>query len=127
MLDFAIISEFDVTRRVGWDGTDDLASHIDTVVDLLRQSHEVKAIEADANLDTGRLRLMIRFHSSEVNRAAHLRAVVGVAIRAASGRHEGLLPEFEFSSAGADKGSWSALRGPTWSVRRFEIDSGDDQ
>ena len=127
MLDFAVISEFDVTRRVGWDGTDDLARHIDAVVELLRQSHEVNGIEADANLDTGILRLVIRFHSWEMNRAEHSRAVVGVAIRATSARHEGLLPELEFRSAGADKGSWSALKGATWSVRRFEIDSGDDQ
>jgi hypothetical protein len=125
--DFVVISEFDVVRRVGWDGTEDLAHHIDNVVDRLRQSSDVKGIEADADLDTGRLRMTIRFASWEMNRADHARAVVGVAIRAASARHQGLLPELEFSQPGADKGSWSALRGAMWRVRRFEIDSGDDR
>jgi hypothetical protein len=125
--DFDVVSEFDVNRRVGWDGTEDLAHHIDTVVDLLHQSDAVTGIEVDADLDTGRVRLAMSLTSWENNRAEHSRAIVGVAIRGARARHEGLLPELEISGAGADDAAWSGLRGPTWRLLRFELDSSDDR
>lgn len=125
MPDYMVTSEFDVTRRVGWDGTEDLAQHLDAVAERLRQSTDVTSIETDAHLDTGRVHLTIQFTSWEINRLEHSRAVLGVAIRGAGGRHEGLLHEVEFSGSGADKASWSPLRGATWTLRRFDLDSGD--
>ncbi|KAA3641086.1 MAG: hypothetical protein DWP92_01865 [Armatimonadetes bacterium] len=121
MTEYMIDGEFDVRRRLGWDDSDDLATHLDEVAEVLTRNSEVTRVETEGNLDSGRVYLKIYLDSWEINRVEHSRSVVGVAIRAAGGRHDGLLPEREVSGGGAEKGLWSPFWGATWTVRRFEL------
>jgi hypothetical protein len=122
---FVFVCEFDVTRRIGWDETEDLASHLDRVVDVLRQNDDIVGIEADANLDSGRASLSVQFESWEPNRNDHARAVLGVAIRAAGGQHVGFLSDLEAAGTNVDKTQWTPLKGPMWRCRRAVVESGD--
>ncbi|MEZ5176183.1 MAG: hypothetical protein R2823_08275 [Acidimicrobiia bacterium] len=121
MADYTLVAEFDVIRRVGWQGSDDLANHLDAVTERLRQSNDVRRIESGADLDTGRVTLEVDFEAWNINRNEHSRSVLAVAIHAAGGRHRGLIAgrESEFIEPG--DGSWSALRGATWTTRKFEL------
>ncbi len=121
MAEYIIDGEFDVNRRLGWDDSDDLAKHLDEVAEILTRNSEVIRVETDGNLESGRVHLKIHLDSWEVNRVEHSRSVVGVAIRAAGGRHEGLLPEREVSGGGAEKELWSPFWGATWTVRLLEL------
>lgn len=121
MAEYIIEGEFDVTRRVGWDGSEDLASHLDDVAEVLTRNTEVTRVETDGNLDSGRVHLRIHLDSWEINRVEHSRSAVAVAIRAAGGRHAGLISEREASGGGAEKDLWSPLRGATWTMRRLEL------
>ena len=56
MTDYRLRCEFDVLRRIGW-SDEELGIHIDDVFERLRQSTEVRAIETEADLDTGRVML----------------------------------------------------------------------
>jgi len=122
---FVLETEFDVTRRVGWDETEDLATHMDGVIEVLRQSNDVRGVVADANLDTGRVSLEVTFDSWEPNRNEHARVVLGVAIRSAGGQHLGLLPEAEASGMNVEKEGWSPLRGAMWRCRKAVLKSND--
>ncbi len=117
--------EFDVTRRIGW-SHDDLGSHIDEVVGYLRQSSDVTAIEITADLDSGRTTAIVAFESWEMHLHEHATNTVAVAIRAAGGKHEGLLPFKEEAHLKQDGQRWSALKSPTWLLRRSELTNDAD-
>ena len=122
---YSLDCEFDVTRRIGW-SEDDLGTHIDDVVEYLRQSSEVTGIDVTADLENGRTAAIIAFSSWEMRRYQHATSTVGVAIRAAGGKHEGLLPFSEEAHMKQDGAGWSALRSPTWLLRKAElIDDGE--
>ena len=121
MVAYSVHCEFDVTRRIGWNDTDDLARHIDTVVETLRQGEAARRVEVNANLETGRVILDMDLESSEMNRVSHARAVLAVAIRSSGGRHSGVLPDLEKTGRGAEPPSWSALRGATWLARTIDV------
>ncbi len=126
MSDYRLVCDFDVKRRIGW-SDDELGLHIDDVFERLRQSAEVTSIEAEADLDTGRVSMTIGVSSWEVNRNQHARTILSVALRATGARHEGIFSLSEESKLmGAKTGSWSALRGATWQLRRLELETSEN-
>lgn len=119
--------DFDVLRRIGW-SDDELGLHIDDVFERLRQSSEVRSVESEADLDSGRTSLTVGVRSWEPNRILHGKTVVSVAIRSAGARHQGIFSVTEEAKLfGSKSGSWSALRGATWRLRRSEILHETDQ
>jgi len=125
--DYQLDCEFDVMRRIGW-SDDELGEHIDSVFERLRQSAEVRRIESEADLDTGRASLNIGFQSWELNHSLHARTVLSVAIRASGARHENILSVSEESKLmGSKTESWSALRGATWRLRRAELVTSEER
>jgi hypothetical protein len=120
MQEYSLECEFDVTRRIGW-SEDDLGTHIDEVIEYLRQSSEVTAIEATADLENGRTNVTIAFASWEMNLYEHATGTAAVAIRAAGGKHDGLLPFAEEAHLKQDGKGWSALKSPTWLLRRADL------
>ena len=126
MTDYRLRCEFDVLRRIGW-SDEELGTHIDGVFERLRQSTEVRAIETEADLDTGRVTLHLSVRSWEPNRNLHARTILSVAIRAARARHEGIFSLAEESKMmGSKTVAWSALRGATWRLRRADLEESDD-
>ena len=122
MTDYRLRCEFDVLRRIGW-SDEELGIHIDDVFERLRQSTEVRAIETEADLDTGRVMLDLSVRSWEPNRNMHARTILSIAIRAARARHEGILPMSDESKLmGSKQAAWSALRGATWRLRRADLE-----
>jgi hypothetical protein len=86
----------------------------------------VTEIDVTADLENGRTAATIAFASWEMRRYEHATNTVGIAIRAAGGKHEGLLPFSEEAHLKQDGAGWSALRSPTWRLRRAElVDDGD--
>jgi len=122
MQSYILDCEFDVTRRIGWTD-DELGTHIDHFVDYLKQSAEVTGVDVTADLENGRTAMTISFASWEMHRDEHARGTVAIAIRAAGGRHEGLLSLGEEARLKQDGKGWSALRSPTWLLRRAEVSS----
>jgi hypothetical protein len=120
MQKYSLDCEFDVTRRIGW-STDDLGTHIDEVVEYLRQSSDVSGIDVTADLDNGRTTAIIAFESWEMHLYEHATGTVAVAIRAAGGKHDGLLPFGEEAHLKQDSKGWSALKSPTWLLRRADL------
>lgn len=124
MQEYSLECEFDVTRRIGW-SEDDLGTHIDEVVEYLRQSSDVTAIDVTADLENGRTTVTIDFASWEMHLHEHATGTVAVAIRAAGGKHDGLLPFAEEAHLKQDGKGWSALKSPTWLLRRAELKHDD--
>jgi hypothetical protein len=122
---YSLECEFDITRRVGWN-EDELGEHIDDVVAFLRQSSDVTGIEITADLENGRTTATIDFASWEMKLREHATSTVGVAIRAAGGKHQGLLPFAEEAHMKQDGRGWSALKSPTWLLRRAELARDDE-
>jgi hypothetical protein len=113
--------EFDIVRRIGW-SDDELGKHIDDVFDRLHQANGVVSMDADANLDTGRAHVVIRYRELIEDDLEHAgRAILGVAIRSCGGGHGGLLPFGEEASHKPERNSWSGLRTPTWNVRQVNM------
>lgn len=113
--------EFDITRRIGW-SDEDLGEHIDAVFDRMHQAQGVLSLDANADLDTGRANIAVRFETLTSDDPRHLGcAMVGVAIRSNGASHEGLLPLREEAVVGPDRGHWSGLRTPTWKVRQIAM------
>ncbi len=122
MTQYRLACSFDVLRRIGW-SDDELGLHIDDVFERLRQSTEVRRVESEADLDTGRTSLSVDIESWEPNRKQHGRTILSVAIRAAGARHQGIFSVTEEASLfGSRSGSWSPLRGAVWRLRRSEIE-----
>lgn len=124
MQKYSLECEFDVTRRIGW-SEDDLGTHIDEVVEYLRQSSDVTGIDVTADLENGRTTVTIDFASWEMHLYEHATGTVAVAIRAAGGKHDGLLPFAEEAHLKQTAAGWSALRSPTWLLRRAELKHDD--
>jgi hypothetical protein len=120
MQKYSLECDFDVTRRIGWT-EEDLGTHIDEMVEYLRQSSDVTSVDVTADLDSGRTSATVAFASWEMHLHKHATSTVGVAIRAAGGKHEGLLPFVEEAHLKQDGKGWSALRSPTWLLRRAEL------
>ena len=113
--------QFDVTRRIDWsDG--DLGDHIDTVFDRLHQSDVVRAVEAEADLDTGRTTVSMTVSTFDDD-PLHLACVVlGIAIRSCGAEHVGLLSLGEEGVLRPQRNQWSGLRTPSWNVRQTDFD-----
>ncbi len=113
--------EFDVTRRIGWsDG--DLGEHIDSVFDRLHQSDVVRAVDAQADLDTGRANISLIVSTFDDD-PLHLACVVlGIAIRSCGAGHVGLLSVGEEAVLRPQRNQWSGLRTPSWRVRQTDFD-----
>lgn len=117
MIMYELSSEFDVSRRIGWEDVD-LGVHIDEVMDYLRQAQGVLSMDARADLDTGRVHLVMRYESLVTDDPEHLGCtLLGVAIRASGGAHQGLLPLSEEAGVKPDRHQRSGLRIPTWNIR----------
>lgn len=113
--------EFDVTRRIGW-SDEDLGDHIDSVFDRLHQSDVVRAVEAQAELDTGRAKVSITVSTFDDD-PLHLACIVlGVAIRSCGAEHVGLLSVGEEGVLRPQRNQWSGLRTPSWRVRQTDFD-----
>lgn len=125
MQEYTLDCEFDVTRRIGW-SEDDLGTHIDDFIEYLKQGSAVTGVDATADLESGRTTVVVSFASWEMNREEHAKATVGVAIRAAGAKHEGLLSFGEEAHLKQDGKGWSALRSPTWLLRRADLSSEGD-
>lgn len=118
MTTYELDVEFDITRRIGW-SDEDLADHIDDVFDRLRQATGVLSMDAEADLDTGRSHIAIRYRSLVEDDHEQLgRSLLGVAIRSSGGDHRGLLPFAQEAAVKPDRNQWSGLRTPTWNVRQ---------
>ncbi len=117
---YSLECEFDVTRRIGW-SENDLGTHIDEMVEYLRQNSDVTHIDVTADLDSGRTTATIAFVTSEIRLYEHATSTIGVAIRAAGGKHEGLLSFGDEAHIKQDGIGFSALKSPTWLVRRAEL------
>jgi hypothetical protein len=119
---FQLGCEFDIVRRIGW-SDEELGEHIDTVFDRLHQADGVKAVEAEADLDSGRtvLSMLIRTFDDDPRRLAC--SVLGVAIRSCGGFHVGLLSLGEEAIARPQRTQWSGLRTPTWRIRQMDFDT----
>lgn len=114
--------EFDVVRRIGW-SDEDLGVHIDAVFDRLHQADGVKAVEAEADLDSGRTAVSVTLTTVD-NEPRHVACVVlGVAIRSCGGAHIGLLPLGEEAVVRPKRNQWSGLRTPTWRIRQVDFDT----
>lgn len=113
--------EFDIVRRIGWTD-EDLGAHIDEVFERLHQAHSVLGMDASANLDTGRSELNLLFEAERDDDPDHIgRAMLGVAIRASRGGHNGLLAFAEEATVQSKRTHWSGLRTPTWNLRRATL------
>ena len=113
--------EFDVARRIGW-ADEDLARHVDEVLDTLRQGKGVLSMDVDAHMDTGRVHLSVRFESLTTDDPQHHgSALLGVAIRRSGAMHDGLLPLGEEALLRPERGQWSGLRTPLWTVRQVSV------
>jgi hypothetical protein len=127
---YELSCEFDVTRRIGW-SDEDLGDHIDEVFDRLHQAEGVLVLEAEADLDTGRSQVVVRFAGDDlVNEDPERRGRVtlGVAIRSSGAGHHGLLPFADEAAVKPERNQWSGLRTPSWNVRQVTLRevSGDD-
>ncbi len=115
--------EFDVTRRIGW-SDEDLGEHIDEVFDRLHQAKGVLVLEVEADLDTGRSLVVIRFAGDDLaneDPERRGRATLGVAIRSSGGGHHGLLPFADEAAFKPERNQWSGLRTPSWNVRQVNL------
>lgn len=120
MSEYELVCEFDITRRINW-SDEELGVHIDAVMDSLHQAEGVDGVTAEANLDSGRTTMWIRFSTVEEDVQHYARAVLGVAVRANGGEHVGLLPLGEEGVFRAGRNQWSGLRTPSWKVRNVGI------
>jgi hypothetical protein len=110
--------EFDIARRIGW-SDEDLGEHIDTVFERLHQASGVISMDAEANLDTGRATIAIRYTTLVDDDPEHLgRNLLGVAIRSCGAGHHGLLTFSEEAAMKPERNQWSGLRTPSWNVRQ---------
>lgn len=118
MITYELAIEFDVTRRVGW-SDDDLGLHIDEVFERLHQARGMLSIDGEADLDTGRSVVSMRYTDLLEDDPEHQgRVTLGVAIRACGAGHQGLLPFGEEAKVKPERNQWSGLRTPMWSVRQ---------
>ncbi len=120
MQKYSLDCEFDVTRRIGWT-EDDLGLHIDDVIEYLHQSSDVTGVDVTSDLESGRTSATIEFASWEIHLYEHATGTLAVAIRAAGGKHDGLLPFGEEAHLKQDGKGWSALKSPTWLLRRADL------
>jgi hypothetical protein len=119
---YELACEFDIVRRIGWTD-EDLGTHIDSVFERLHQAADVIGMSATSNLDTGRSKITLRYEADRDDDPERLgRTTLGVAVRASSGGHNGLLPLAEEAALKPQRGQWSGLRTPTWSVRQVTIE-----
>ncbi|NHZ70017.1 MAG: hypothetical protein GWP18_00070 [Proteobacteria bacterium] len=109
--------EFDIVRRIGW-SDEELGDHIDTVIDRLRQADGVRAMDAEANLDTGRTHFELRYVTFSEEPERHGRLLTSVAIRSCGASHNGLLSFGEEASVKPERNQWSGLRTPSWNTRQ---------
>ncbi len=119
---YNLACEFDVVRRIGW-SDEELGEHIDTVCDRLHQADGVKAIRAEADLDTGRSRLSFTITTFDDDPGRIAGSVLGVAIRSCGAAHIGLLALAEEAVVRPERNQWSGLRTPTWKVRQTTLES----
>lgn len=117
MTPYQISFEFDITRRIGW-SDEELGDHIDDVFDRLRQADGVRSMDAEANLDSGRTQIVLRYMTFADDPERHARVLLGVAVRSCGGGHRGLLPFSEEAAVKPERNQWSGLRVPSWNVRQ---------
>ena len=122
---FFLTFEFDVVRRIGW-SDEELGEHIDTVIDRLRQADGVRSMTAEADLDTGRTTLELRYLTFSDEPEKHGKVLTGVAIRSCGAGHNGLLTFAEEAKVKPERNQWSGLRTPSWNTRQvsFGLDPG---
>ncbi len=117
MTPYVITIEFDIVRRIGW-SDDDLGKHLDEVFDRLRQADGVRAMDAEADLDSGRSTIAMRYMTFAEDAEMHGRTLLGIAIRSCGGAHHGLLPFAIEAAHKPERNQWSGLRTPSWNVRQ---------
>jgi len=117
MTPYQLTVEFDVVRRIGWDD-ESLGEHIDDVFERLRRADGVRSMDAEADLDTGRTHLTLRYVTFADDPQQHGRVMLGVAIRSCGGGHNGLLPFGAEAALKPERNQWSGLRVPSWNVRQ---------
>lgn len=118
MITYELAIEFDITRRIGWTD-EDLADHIDEVFDRLHQARGMLSVDGEADLDTGRSTVTLRYRNLVDDEAEHTgRTMLSVAVRSCGGGHRGLLPFSQEASVKPERNQWSGLRIPVWNVRQ---------
>ncbi len=120
MISYRLGCEFDIVRRIGW-SDEELGEHIDTVFDRLHQAEGVEAVDADANLDTGRATISMTMSMDDDDPRRVACGVLALAIRSCGGAHVGLLSLGEEAVVKPYRNSWSGLRTPTWRVRQIDL------
>jgi hypothetical protein len=119
---FQLGCEFDIVRRIGW-SDEELGVHIDAVFDRLHQADGVKAVEAEADLDSGRTVLSMMITTFDDNPRNLACNVLGVAIRSCGASHIGLLSMGEEAIVRPERNQWSGLRTPSWRIRQVDFDT----
>jgi hypothetical protein len=115
---FELRCDFVVTRRIDW-VDNELARHVDDVLERLHQAKGVDAVEATADLDSGRTSITMAYSDVAEDDFEHAGSLLlAVAIRSSGGGHQGLLPFAEEASFKPETNQWSGLRVPTWEVRK---------
>lgn len=121
MVTYELEIEFDIIRRIDW-SEDELGNHIDQVFERLHQARGMLSMDSEADLDTGRSHVTIRYTDVVEEDPEHSgRALLGVAIRSCGGGHHGLLPFGEEAAFKPERGKWSGLRIPQWNVRQVNL------
>jgi hypothetical protein len=121
MTSYRLGCEFDIVRRIGW-SDEDLGEHIDMVFDRLHQAEGLEAVDAEANLDSGRATISMTMHLDDDDPRHVACGVLALAIRSCGGAHEGLLALGEEAVVKPHRNSWSGLRTPTWKIRQIDFD-----
>ncbi|HSJ70319.1 MAG TPA: hypothetical protein VLA29_01605 [Acidimicrobiia bacterium] len=115
---FELRCEFVVSRRIDW-VDDEFARHVDDVIERLHQAKGVVAVDVAADLDSGRLSILMTYSDVAEDDFEHAGSLLlAVAIRSCGGGHQGLLPFAEEASFKPETNQWSGLRVPTWEVRK---------
>jgi hypothetical protein len=120
MTSYRLACEFDIVRRIGW-SDEDLGEHIDVVFDRLHQAEGLEAVDAEANLDSGRATISVTMRVDHEDPRHVACSVLALAIRSCDGAHEGLLPLGEEAVVKSHRNSWSGLRTPTWKIRQIDF------
>lgn len=123
LVEYRARAQFIISRRMTWGSTDEIREHLDAVVDQLVACSEMEEVEIDAALDRPTIELDLVFAVPKTADADHhARTLIGEAIRANAGLHEGLLPLGEESQAKSTQNAWAGLRTPWWYIRSFDVE-----
>lgn len=122
MRTYTLTCKFDITRRIEWD-EGALETHVDVVVERLREAEPVGEAEASVDVARGRtvLSLTLEIDDDDPRHVAAL--LLAATIRSCNAGHVGLLSMGEESTLRPGGNQWSGLKTPMWNVREIDFQS----